>query len=308
VKNPNICLEDLRRNATNLSQYSGLLVQYLRKRWHKWQLQFVGAFHGNFPQVMKKLDFCFAYVDDILVFSRTLEEHDQHLRTLFDRLQKSGILINPAKCVFKASEFIVLGYKVSAEGSQPLEVRVAHLQASPPPKTASQLRRFLGMLNFYRRILPNAATAQAPLHDALAGPRIKGSRPIAWTPDLHRALEECKESLSRATLLEHPDPSARLALVTDASTTAMGAVLQQRVDNAWQPLAFFSKKLNPAQQKYGAYDRELLVVYEAVKHFRHMLGARHFSIFADLLLWVITLRLTERAARTRGLHCWRCTC
>jgi hypothetical protein len=87
--------------------------------------------------------------------------------------------------------------------------------------------------------------------------------------------------LSRATLLAHPNPSVQLALVTDASTNAMGAVLKQRVGNAWQPLAFFSRKLNPAQQKYSAYDRELLALYEAVKHFRHILEARHFVIFTD---------------------------
>ena len=87
--------------------------------------------------------------------------------------------------------------------------------------------------------------------------------------------------MSRATLLAHPDPSAPLALITDASTSAMCAVLQQRVRNAWKPLAFFSKKLNPAQQKYSAYDRELLAIYKAVKHFRHMLEARHFTIFTD---------------------------
>jgi cleavage and polyadenylation specificity factor subunit 1 len=137
------------------------------------------------------------------------------------------------------------------------------------------------MLNFYRRFLPHAAAIQAPLHAALSGPKMKGSHPITWTPDLHRAFDECKASLSRATLLAHPDPSAPLALVTDASTSAMGAVLQQRVDNAWQPLAFFSRKLNPAQSKYSAYDRELLAVYEAVRHFRHMLEARHFIIFTD---------------------------
>jgi hypothetical protein len=111
------------------------------------------------------------------------------------------------------------------------------------------------MLNFYRRFMPQAAATQAPLHDVLSGPRIKGSHPIVWTPELHKAFEECKASLSRATLLAHTEPTAQLALVTDASTSAMGAVLQQRVDNAWQPLAFFSKKLNPAQQKYSGYDR-----------------------------------------------------
>jgi hypothetical protein len=137
------------------------------------------------------------------------------------------------------------------------------------------------MLNFYRRFLPQAAGTQAPLHDVLSGPRVKGSHPIAWTPELHKAFDGCKASLSRATLLAHPEPTAQLALVTDASISAMGAVLKQRVDNTWQPLAFFSKKLNLVQQKYSAYDRELLAVYEAVKHFRHMLEARHFIIFTD---------------------------
>jgi hypothetical protein len=106
---------------------------------------------------------------------------------------------------------------------------VIHLRYCPPPKTASQPRLFLGMLNFYRRFLPHAAATDAPLHAALSGPRVKGYHP-------HRldagTFEECKASLSRATLLAHLDPSAPLALVTDASITSMGAVLQQRVDNA----------------------------------------------------------------------------
>jgi hypothetical protein len=82
--------------------------------------------------ILRELDFCFAYFDDILVFSHSLEEHEQHLRTLFNQLQRYGILINPAKCVFRASEVTFLGYKVSAEGSRPLEDRVAHLQDCPP--------------------------------------------------------------------------------------------------------------------------------------------------------------------------------
>jgi hypothetical protein len=136
------------------------------------------------------------------------------------------------------------------------------------------------MLNFYRRFLPHAEATQAKLHDVLSGPRVNGSHPITSTSELLKAFDECKASLSRATLLTHPDPFAPLALVTDASTSAMGAVLQQRVKNAWQPLAF-SKKLNPAQQKYSAYDRELLAIYEAVKHLRHMPEARYFTIFTD---------------------------
>jgi hypothetical protein len=187
--------------------------------------------------ILRGLDFCFAYLDDILVFSRSLEEHEQHLRALFQQLQRYGILINATKCVFRTSEVTFLGYKVSAEGSQLLEERVTHLQDCRPPKTASQLRRFLGMLKFYRRFLLHAAATQAPLHDLLSGSRVRVSHPITWTPELLKAFEDCMASLSRVNLL------APLTLVTDASTSAMGAVLQQRVKNAWQPLAFFSKNL-----------------------------------------------------------------
>jgi hypothetical protein len=137
------------------------------------------------------------------------------------------------------------------------------------------------MLNFYRRFLPQAAATQAPLHEVISGSRVKGSQPITWTPELFKAFEGYTASLSRATLLEHPDPSAPFALVTDASKSAMGALLYQRAKNAWQPVAFFSKKLNTTQQRYRAYDRELLAIYEAVKHFCHMLEACHFISFTD---------------------------
>jgi cleavage and polyadenylation specificity factor subunit 1 len=232
----------------------------------------IQTFQRFMDDILRGLDFCFAYLDDILVFFRSLEDHERHLRTIFGRLQMYAILINPAKGVFRASE--VWGILTTAR-------KRGTSSGLPPPKTASQLRRFLGMLNFYRRFLPQAAATQAPLHDVLSGPRVKGSHPIVWTPELHKAFEECKASLSRATLLVHPEPSAQLALVTDAATSAVGAVLQQRVDNALQPLAFFSKKLDPAEQIYSAYDRELLSVYEAVKHFPHKLEARHFIIFID---------------------------
>jgi hypothetical protein len=154
------------------------------------------TFQRFMDETLRGLDFCFGHLDDILVFSRSFEEHEQHLRALFDQLQRYVILINPAKCVFRAPEVTFLGYKVSAEGSQPLEERMTHLKDYHPPKTASQLRRFLGMLNFYRRFLPHAAATQAPLHDVLSGHRVKGSHTITWTPELLKAFEECKASLS----------------------------------------------------------------------------------------------------------------
>jgi cleavage and polyadenylation specificity factor subunit 1 len=136
------------------------------------------------------------------------------------------------------------------------------------------------MLNFNRRFLPHAVSIQAPLHDVLSGPRVKGSHPVTWTAALITAFDECKASLSRYALMEHPDSIAPLALVTVAATTAMGALLQ-RVQGVWQPLAFCSRKLSPTNQKYSAYDRKLLAIYKAVRYFRHMLESRYFPILTD---------------------------
>jgi len=137
------------------------------------------------------------------------------------------------------------------------------------------------MLNFYRRLIPQAASIQGPLRSALAGPKVKGSLPVDWTHIMVQTFEDCKASLSRATLLAHPKPSAALNLFTDASDTAIDAAFQQHVCDAWQPLAFYSHNLSSTQQKYSPYDRELLAVYEAIKYFRHMVEGRHFVTFTD---------------------------
>ena len=107
------------------------------------------AFQRFMDEVLRDMDYCFVYLDDILVSSKSLEEHKLHLRALFERFQEHGILINLAKCVFGAQEVTFLGYKVSSEGSRPLNDRVTDLQAYSPPQIVRQLRRFLGMINFY---------------------------------------------------------------------------------------------------------------------------------------------------------------
>lgn len=239
------------------------------------------TFQRFLDEVLRDLDFCHSYIDDILVSSRDTSSHLEHLKQVFERLSQYGILINESKCRFGVSEVDFLGYRVTAEGTFPIADRVKTIQEYPPPKTVKGLRRFLGMINFYRRFLPHASEEQAPLHQMLAGPTVKGSTTLTWTPQLPESFDKCKSSLSRMTLLAHPVHNAPLALVCDASTTALGAVLQQRIDDDWQPLAFFSKKMNKAQTQYSAYDRELLAIYESIKHFRHMIEGRHFVIYTD---------------------------
>ena len=197
------------------------------------------------------MDLCYAYINDVLVASISEDEHEQHLRTLFQRFSEYGVMLNPTKCVFGAKEVTFLGYTVSAEGTRPLEGKVAAINRFKQPALVKELRRLLGMLSFYRRFVSQAASIQPPFHAALAVPKVKGSQPVDWTPTMVQAFEDCKASISCAILLAHPDPSATLAIFTDASDTSIGAALQQRVCDARQPLAFYSRKLSPSQKKYS---------------------------------------------------------
>lgn len=238
------------------------------------------TFQRFVDEMTRDLDFIYAYLDDFLVFSPNEETHKQHLSLLFARLKQYGMVVNTSKCIFGASEVTFLGYKVSSAGIKPHESKVEAIRNFPTPKTVKELRRFLGMLNFYRKFIPAAAKIQAPLH-ALLTDSVKGSHPIDISGDTLTAFEDCKKSLCDATLLSHPDLDLKLALVTDASDVAMGAAIQQFKNNAWQPLAFFSRKFSPSQRKYSPYDRELLAIYEGIRYFRHMLEARHFIVYTD---------------------------
>ncbi|XP_028043205.1 uncharacterized protein LOC114252776 [Bombyx mandarina] len=241
------------------------------------------AFQRFIDEVVQGLDFCFAYVDDILMYSRDVLQHAVHLRTLFKRFEDYGIVINPAKCVFGAPEVTFLGNRISADGTQPPSERIQALKDFPLPQTIQGLRRFIGigMVNYYRRFLHNAAKLQAPLINAIVATGGRGLTPITWTSELEECFNAYKDSLSSAALLAHPLPNAELGLFTDASSSHVGACLQQKVGDAWQPLGFFSKKLNPRQCQWPAYYRELLAVYESVQHYRHFLAAQHVTIYTD---------------------------
>ncbi|BHF63889.1 hypothetical protein SprV_0200688400 [Sparganum proliferum] len=227
--------------------------------------------------VLRGLPFVYAYIDDLLVASRNEEEHKEHLALVFDRLYKSGVVINPSKCVLGVPSLEFLGHQVDSEGLRPLPSKVDAVRNFPPPTSKRQLQRFLGMVNFYRRFLFNCADLMLPLTNLLSGP--KG--PLELRGHALTAFERIKTSLADATLLTHPAPEAPLSLMVDASTVAVGAVLQQHINNSTRPLAFFSKKLSPAETRYSTFGRELLAIYLAVKHFRHFLEGRDFTIFTD---------------------------
>ena len=238
------------------------------------------TFQRFIDEVLLGLDFSYPYLDDVLIASKDESEHLTHLKTVFERLREYGVVVNPSKCMFGVEEVDFLGFRVNREGTRPLPEKVEAITHFSLPSTAKELRRYLGMVNFYRRFVPGASEAQAPLTALLEG-NAKGKQPIRWTPETMRAFEETKRRLAEATLLAHPKTDAPLALFTDASDSAVGSALHQKVEGTWQPLAFFSKKLNATEKRYSTFDRELLAIYLAIRHFRHLVEARSFVVFTD---------------------------
>ncbi|GFV99145.1 hypothetical protein TNCV_1511181 [Trichonephila clavipes] len=202
------------------------------------------TFQRFITEVLYGLDFVFPYLDDVLVASPTKEEHSEHLKMVFERFQQYGLRINVSKSVMGADQVEYLGFLITAEGSRPLPERVQAILNYKLPETIHDLRTFLGMINFYRRYLKDAAKTQAPLHELLKGE--KKDRPQK-----------------------------------NASDFAVGAVLQQLENESWKPIAFYSKKLNETQTRYSTYDRELLGIYLSVKHFKHLLEGNNFVIYTN---------------------------
>ena len=222
-----------------------------------------------------------AYIDDCLVASTTEIEHLADLRKLFQRLREYGVVINPAKCEFGKSQIEFLGHTVSAEGVKPLASRVEKIHNIEPPKTIMALRRFLGLFNFYRRFVRNAAYITSRLTEYLKGHVGKQDSVIEWTDETLAAFQNCKDALKETVMLAYPRADCQWSLMVDASEKAIGSSVQQLVEGYWQPLGFFSRKLSLAEQKYSAYDRELLAAFAAVKYFRYLIEGRSFVLFTD---------------------------
>lgn len=238
------------------------------------------TFQRFIDQVLRGLHFSYAYVDDILIASSNPDEHKQHLRLVLERLSEHGILINPAKCVFGAEQLEFLGHHVDSQGIRPLEEKVQVIRHFPQPTTQRKLREFLGLVNFYHRFIPSCADILQPLNGLLTAAK-SSNKTIVWSDSANAAFATIKEALANVALLAHPKSDASTSIISDASDTAVGAVLQQRIGSDWCPIAYFSKKLKPRETRYSTFDRELLGVYLAIKHFRHFVEGRTFHVLTD---------------------------
>ncbi|GFR31028.1 retrovirus-related Pol polyprotein from transposon opus [Trichonephila clavata] len=185
------------------------------------------TFQRFITEVLRGLDFVFPYLDDVLIASSSEEEHEKHVKLVFDRFQQCGLRINLAKSVMGAGQVEYLRYLITFEGSRPLPEKVEVITNYKLPDTIHELRTFLGIVNFYRRYLKDAAKTQTPLHDLLKGAKKKDNRKVPWIENTVKNFEQCKSELSKAALLSFPKSGVLLSLCCDASDFAIGSVLQQ---------------------------------------------------------------------------------
>lgn len=244
------------------------------------------TFQRFINEVCKGLNFVFVYIDDILIFSKSPEEHKAHLEQLFERLTEYCLNVKPSKCLFGVKSLEFLGHYIDQHGILPAAERVEAITSFPAPDSLKKAQGFVGMVNYYYRFIPKLAEMLIPLHSHISEmERLKKKNrnfKFHWPDCCNDAFNQAKEALASATLLVHPKKKDLfISLFTDASNKAVGSVLQQYHKGIWQPLGFFSKKLTPAEVKYSTLDRELLSIYLSIKHFRYFVEGRNFIVYTD---------------------------
>ena len=230
-------------------------------------------FQEKINDLLGDLEYIRAYIDDCLIITKsTWEDHLDKLNEVLHRLKQAGLKINATKSFFGRYALEYLGYWITRDGIQPLPKRVAAILNIATPKTRKELRRFIGIINYYRDMWVHRSDALAPL-SALTSKNVKWT----WTPEHQEAFVKVKQIVSREVMLAYPDFNKPFDIHTDASKRQLGAVISQEK----RPIAFYSRKLNPAQVWYTTGERELLAIVETLKEFRTILLGHPIRIYTD---------------------------
>ena len=226
---------------------------------------------------------CLVYLDDVIVFSSSVEEHIKRLRLVLSKLRDAGLKLKPSKCSLLQKQVSFLGHVVSGEGIR-TDVEKGRVVADwPVPVNLREVRSFVGLCSYYRRFVKDFATISSPLH-ALT----RKNASFHWSEDCQEAFEELKCALTSAPILAMPDDESTFILDTDASHSAIGAVLSQNQQGVERVVAYASRKMSKAECNYSATRKELLAVVSFVKYFKHHLLGRHFVVRTDhaVLQWL----------------------
>lgn len=239
---------------------------------------------ASFQSLMNDLfrdmfDICvIIYLDDILIFSSTLEEHRKHVLEVLKRLQQHRLYAKVEKCSFHTQEVEYLGFIVTTDGVKMDPAKISAIRDWPKPTSIHDIQSFLGFANFYRRFIEGYSKTIAPLTRLL-------QKDVPWNFDdkAERAFETLKTKFTSAPVLTHYDPNLSIIIETDASDVAVGAVCSHSINKRLHPIAFHSRKLSPAELNYEIHDKELLAIIEAFKIWRpYIEGAQlPVDVFCD---------------------------
>jgi len=220
--------------------------------------------------------FAIAYLDDIIIFSKTFEDHLSHIETVFSRLRNAGLKLKMSKCDFLKKEVNYLGHIVSASGIKPDSEKVKAIQKLATPSTVKEIRSFIGMCSYYRRFVPNFAKIAKPLTELT-----KKNRRFYWTDECQNSFENLRAALMEAPILAYPDISKPYKVYTDASNFAIGAALVQDSEMGERVIQYLSHQLNETQQRWPIIEKEAYAIVYSVQKFRPYLLGSKFTVMTD---------------------------
>ena len=229
----------------------------------------------------------FVYMDDIVIYAKSLKEHNEKLENLLGRLKTAALVLQPDKCRFLCKEIGYLGHVISEEGVKPDPGKIEAVSKFPCPKGRKNVKQFLGLAGYYRRFIPEFASIAKPMTLLL-----KKNVPFVWSEVSQRAFDKLKNVLCSKPILQYPDFTKPFIITTDASNYALGAILSQGPVGKDLPIAFASRTLSQAEVNYNTTEKELLAIIFAVKHFRPYVYGQKFTLITDhrSLTWLDQLK------------------
>jgi hypothetical protein len=220
--------------------------------------------------------FVIVFIDDILIYSKTEKEHEEHLKKVLTLLRRNQLYAKLSKCEFFKKEISFLGHVISGDGIKMDDGKVKAVIDFPVPSNITSLRSFLGLAGYYRRFVKNFSKISSPLTELL-----KDNKPFQFSDEQCNSFNQLKSAITSSPVLAIPDPSLPFTVTTDASGFAVGAALSQDQGKGSQPIAFLSHKMNEHELNYPTHDKETLAIILALKEWRHYLHGTQFTIITD---------------------------
>lgn len=247
------------------------------------------TFQRVMDNVLKDLlnKICLVYMDDIIIFSTSLQEHICNLKQVFKKLKDHNLKIQLDKCEFLCKSVEFLGHVITTDGIKPNPKKIEVIKTFPIPRNPKEIKSFLGLIGYYRKFIKNFAQLTKPMTNCL-----KKDKEVVHNQEFINCFETCKKILTNDPILQHPDFSKPFVLTTDASNYAVGAILSQGPIGKDLPIAYASRTLNPAEINYSTIEKELLAIVWATKYFRPYLFGTKFKIVSDHkpLQWLFSIK------------------